>query len=175
MSALANRMAVELFTSTSRITGEVRTRHIHVRDELNDTHRSVFIFDGMQVASLHDLRAPRLVSKSAWLSKSAVLLAVPGKIKGTTSVLAQRSIQYKLGKNEHRVLAEVPPFHVAGNVYFAGQLRLEDALRREGVPFVSLGRAEVAFLQNPEVLFAVDELVFNTEAVEMLCAEFETA
>jgi len=174
MSARANRMSVELFTSSSRILGQIRTRHIHVRDELNDATRSLLIFDQMEVASLNDLRGHRLVSKNAWLSKSLVLLAVPSKIKGTTSVLTQRSIRDKLGKNEHRILADISPFRVLGDLYFAGQFRAEDALRREGVPFASLLRAEVAFLPDPGVSFALDEVVLNTEAVEMLCTDFVT-
>ena len=174
MSPLGKRMPVELFTAMSRITGQITTHHVHVRDELNDTRRSILIFRDMGVADLHDLCAPRLESAEAWIEKDEILLVVPYRIKGTTSMLAQRTIQSRLGKNEHRVLIDVPPFRVEGNHYFAGQLHVEDALRRDRAPFGALSHVLVTFLPNPSVSFEADEIAFNSGRVTMLCSSFET-
>jgi hypothetical protein len=144
-----------------------------VRDELNDARVSVLLFHEMEVASLHDLDAPRVHSGEAWVDKDQILLAVPVKVKGTTSMLTQRALQSRLGKNEHRILIDIPPFRVQGNFYFVGNLRIEDALRRDQAPFGSLNYAEMTYLPDPSVSFAVDEIVFNTARVQMLCTEFE--
>ncbi len=173
MSPLGKRMAVELFTPLSRITGEITTHHIHVRDELNDTRVSILVFREAQIADLNALRAPRVKSGEAWLEKSDILLAVPSRIKGTTSMLTQRALQSRMGKNEHRLLLEVPPFRVEGNYYFAGPLHVEDALRRDRVPFGALSNVQVTYLPNPSVSFVADEVAFNVEQVKMLCTEFE--
>ena len=167
-------MSVELFTATSRITGEIRTRHIHIRDELNETRRSILIFDRVVVSELGDLKAPRLVSGGAWLEKSTVLLALPVKIKGTTSMLTQRSLQSRLGRNEHRILVDLPEFRIVGNFYFVGSFRIESALRRDRMPFVSLSSAEVTFLPDPAISFTADEIVLNADQVRMLCTGFES-
>src|SRR5512143_4051347 len=99
MSTLSRRIAVEVYTATSRITGGIRTPHPHIRDELNDPRLSLLIFHEMEVAALSDLRASRLTSGEAWLKKDEVLLAVPHNPKGTTSILAQRTIESRLGRN----------------------------------------------------------------------------
>jgi hypothetical protein len=78
-----------------------------------------------------------------------------------------------LGKNEHRILIEVPPFRLQGNFYFVGKLRVEDALRRDQAPFGLLSYAEMTYLPDPSISFAVDEIVFNCSRVKMLCTEFE--
>jgi hypothetical protein len=166
-------MAVELFTTASRITGEITTTHIHVRDELNDTRVSILVFRKMLVSTLYDLRAARLESTDAWLEKDEILLAVPSHVKGTTSVLTQRTIQSRLGKNEYRILVDLPPFRVEGNLYFVGKLRIEDVLRRERVPFGLLSKAQVTYLPDPSVLFFADEIAFNCDRVKMLCTDYE--
>ena len=101
MSPLGKRMEVELFSPVSRITGEITTHHIHVRDELNDSRLSILVFQKIEVADLNDLQAPRITSRDAWLEKDDILLAVPYHIRGTTSMLTQRAIQSRLGKGEH--------------------------------------------------------------------------
>ena len=173
MSPLGKRMTVELFTTMSRITGEITTHHIHVRDELNDTRVSILVFRKMKVAALHDLRAPRIDSATAWLEKDDVLLAVPYHVKGTTSMLTQRTIQSRLGKNEHRILVDLPPFRIEGNLYFVGKLRVEDVLRRDRTPFGSLSNAQVTYVPDPAVSFVVDEIVFNCDRIKMLCTDYE--
>ncbi len=173
MGALRRRMPVELFTTTSRVTGEVVTHHIHIRDELNDERLSMLIFARMEVAALSDLRSARLHSREAWLAKDEVLLAVPCKVKGTTSMLAQHSIRSRLGRNEHRVLIEIPPFRIVGNLYVVGKFRIQDALRRDPVPFAFLTNAQATFLPDPAISFVADELVFNTGRVKMLCSRFK--
>ena len=173
MSPLGKRMGVELFTTTSRITGEITTTHIHVRDELNDTRVSILVFRKMEVAALHDLKAARLESTDAWLEKDELLLAVPYHVKGTTSMLTQRTIQSRLGKNEHRILIDLPPFRVEGNLYFVGKLRIEDVLRRDLVPFGSLSNAQVTYLPDPAVSFVADEIAFNCDLVKMLCTDYK--
>lgn len=173
MSPLGKRMDVELFTPHSRITGQIVTHHIHVRDELNDSRLSILVFRQSEIASLHDMRAPRVGSGDAWLEKSEILLAIPYRIKGTTSMLTQRALQSRLGKNEHRLLLELGPFRVEGNYYQAGQLHIEDVLRRDRVPFDVLNSVHVACLTNPSISFVTDELAFNTEQVKMLCTEYE--
>ncbi len=174
VGALRRRVPVELFTATSRITGEILTHHIHIRDELNDERLSMLIFAQMEVATLSNLRGARLHSREAWLAKDDVLLAVPCRVKGTTSMLAQHSIRSRLGKNEHRVLIEIPPFRVVGNLYFVGKFRIQDALRRDPVPFAFLTGAQATFLPDPTISFVADELVFNTGRVKMLCSRFKT-
>ena len=77
MSALGKRMPVEVFTTTWRVTGTINTHHIHVRDELNDTRRSVLVFREIQVAELNDMRAPRVMGNESWIDKSTILFAVP--------------------------------------------------------------------------------------------------
>ena len=173
MSPLGKRMDVELFTPQSRITGQIVTHHIHVRDELNDTRLSVLVFHQAEIASVNDLRAPRVDAGDAWLEKSEILLAVPYRIKGTTSMLTQRALQSRLGKNEHRLLLEMGVFRVEGNFYHAGTLRIEEVLRRDRVPFGVLNNVHVTCLTNPSISFVADELAFNTEQVKMLCAEYE--
>jgi hypothetical protein len=168
-------MSVELFTATSRVTGEITTHHIHMRDELNDPRLSILILNHMEVALLSDLRASRLTSSEGWLQKGDVLLAVPYKVKGTTSILAQRSISSRLGKNEHRILVELHPFRIVGNLYLAGKFSVRNALRRDQVSFSTLSNAEVTFLPDPSISFVIGEVVFNTRQVKMLCAGFETA
>jgi hypothetical protein len=168
-------MEVELFSSVSRITGEITTHHIHVRDELNDSRVSILVFQKIAVASLNDLHAPRVTSRDAWLEKDDILLAVPYHIKGTTSMLTQRTIQSRLGKGEHRVLIDLSPFRVQGNYYFAGKLRVEDALRRDRVPFGALTNAEVTYLPDPAISFFVDEIAFNCERISMLCADYSVS
>ena len=173
MSPLGKRMEVELFTTVSRVTGEITTHHIHVRDELNDTRVSILVFQKIEVAVLNDLPSPRISSRDAWLEKDEILLAVPYHIKGTTSMLTQRAIQSRLGKGEHRILLDLPPFRVEGNFYFAGNLRVEDALRRDRIPFGALTNAKVTFLPDPAVSFFVDEVAFNCDRVKMLCADYK--
>ena len=172
MSPLGKRMGVELFTTVSRIAGEITTHHIHVRDELNDTRVSILVFRKMEVAALHDLRAARLESTDAWLEKDEVLLAVPSHVKGTTSMLTQRTIQSRLGKNEHRILVDLPPFRIEGNLYFVGKLRVEDVLRRDRATFGSLSSAQVTYLPDPAVSFVADEIAFNCDRVKMLCIDY---
>ena len=159
----------------SRITGGIRTPHLHIRDELNDPRLSLLIFYEMEVAALSDLRSPRLVSGEAWLRKDEVLLAVPRKAKGSTPILAQRTIESRLGRNEHRLLLEVPPFRVEGNLHFEGKLLVQDALCRDGSRFASLSDVEVMSLADPAVSFAVNEVVLNTARVSMLCTQFDAA
>jgi hypothetical protein len=175
MSTLNRRVAVEVYTAMSRITGGIRTPHLHIRDELNDPRVSLLVFYEMEVAALSDLRSPRLVSGEAWLRKDEVLLAVPHKAKGTTSYLAQQTIESRLGRNEHRLLFEVPPFRVVGNLYFVGKLQIQDALWRDANRFASVSDAEVTSLVDPAVSFAVDEVVLNTARVSMLCTQFDAA
>ena len=173
MSPLGKRMEVELFTTMSRVVGAITTHHIHIRDELNDTRVSILVFQEMECATLSDLQATRIASRDAWLEKDEILLAVPYHIKGTTSMLTQRAIQSRLGKGEHRILLDLPPFRVEGNFYFAGKLRIEDALRRDRSPFGSLTNAEVTYLPDPAVSFVVDEVAFNCDRVKMLCADLK--
>jgi hypothetical protein len=173
MSTLGQRLPIELFTSMSRITGTVVSRHIHVRDELNDSRLSLLIFGEMELATLGDLRAPRLVSADACLRKDEVLLAVPYKVKGTTSVLTQRSIQSRLGRNEVRLLLDTGPFRVAGNFYYVGSFQIEDSLWRDSGHFAALTNAEITYLPDSAISFACDELAFNTARVDMVCADFE--
>lgn len=173
MSPLGKRMSVELFTGMSRITGQIITHHIHVRDELNDGRVSILVFREMEVTDLHDLRAPRLSSSEAWIEKSEILLGVPYRIKGTTSMLTERALQSRLGKDEHRLLLDIPPFRVEGNYYHAGTLHIDDALRRDRTPFGALNNVLVTYLPDPSVSFVVDEVAFNFDQVKMLCTEFE--
>lgn len=170
---MARRMPVEFFTETSRIVGDISTQHIHVRDELNDGRTSILLFHRLEMSDLH-AQAAQVTSAGAWLEKSAVLLAVPYRIKGTTSMLTQRTIQARLGKDEHRILIDVPPFRVQGNFLLAGKPRVEDILRRDRVPFALVTQAEVTYLPDPAVSFTVEELVFNCEQLKMLCTSFET-
>ena len=173
MSPLGKRMDVELFTPQSRITGQIVTHHIHVRDELNDSRLSILVFREAEIASLHDLRAPRVDAGDAWLEKNEILLAVPYRIKGTTSMLTQRALQSRLGKNEHRLLLKMGVFRVEGNFYHAGKLRIEDVLRRDRAPFGALNNVHVTCLVNPSVSFVADEVALNVEQVKMLCTEYE--
>jgi hypothetical protein len=173
MSALGRRLPVELFTAASRVTGTVVSRHIHIRDELNDARLSALVFTEMQVATLSDLRGARVVSGDAWLKKTEILLAVPLKVKGATSALAQRSIQTRLGKNEQRILLDLVPFRVEGTFFYAGKVRVDDPPWREGGVFASLSDVQVTFVPDPAISFAVDELSFNTERIAMFCADFQ--
>ena len=173
MSALGKRMPVEVWTAFSKIEGTITTHHIHVRDELNDRRRSLLIFNEMEVAQLDNLCAPRLLSGEAWLAKDAILFAVPRKVKGVTSTLVQRSLQSRLGKNEHRVLIQVPPFRLVGNFHFVGRFQIQDALQRDQADFGLLTHAEVTLLPDPTVSFATQEVVFAMQHVKMFCAQFE--
>ena len=174
MSPLGKRMPVELYTTMSRIVGEVVTHHVHLRDELNDTRMSILVFDDIEMAALYDLKSPRITSTEAWVEKDEILLAVPYRIKGMTSMLTRRAIQSRLGKNDHLILLDIPPFRVQGHFFHAGKLRIEDALRRDRVPFGLLGNAHISFLPDPDVSFVADDLVFNCDRVKMLCSKFET-
>lgn len=173
MSA-AKRMPVEVFTWTSRIAGTINTHHIHIRDELNDSRLSMLIFREMQVNDLYDLRGPRLLAREAWIDKGTILIAIPQKVRGITSTLTQRSMQSRLGKNEYRILIELPPFRVVGNFYLLGRFQIEDALWRDTGDFAPLSNAEVTCLSNPAVSFAAEELVFSVKQVKMFCSQFET-
>jgi hypothetical protein len=166
-------MAVELFTSMSRITGEIATHHIHVRDELNDTRVSILVFRKMKVAMLRDLQGQRISSTGAWLEKTEILIAVPYHVKGTTSMLTQRTIQSRIGRNEHRILIDLPPFRIEGDLYFVGKLRVEDVLRRDRAPFGALSNAQVTFLPDPSVSFVAEEIAFNCDRVKMLCTAYK--
>ena len=174
MGVLRKRMPVEVYTATSRITGTIASRHIHVRDELNDIRLSLLIFNNVVMAELNDLRALRFSGGEAWIDKAAILLTVPRKVKGATAALAQRSIQSKLGKNEHRILLDIPPFRVVGNFYFVGRFQIQDALRRDSAPFATLSNAQVTFLPDPAISFITNEIVFNVRRVEMLCAQLKS-
>jgi hypothetical protein len=173
MSSLGARMPIELFTDTLYITGEISTRNIHIRDELNDTRRSLLVFSEMEAATLGDMRAPRISSDDACIKKDEILLAIPRKVKGSTSALTQRSIQARLGKNEHRLLLDIPPFRVKGNFYFVGTFRVEDTWWRDTAPFVALTNAQISYLPNPGISFAVDEVAVSAQKVRLLCAEFK--
>lgn len=173
MSALGKRMPVELFTATWRVTGAINTNHIHIRDELNDTRRSVLVFREIEVADLNDMRAPRVTGNESWIDKSTVLFAVPQKIRGATSTLAQRTIQSRLGKNEHRLLLSLPSWRIIGHLYFVGRFQIEDALRRDSAAFGSLSNVEMTFLPDPSISFVADELAFNIHQVSMLCSQFD--
>jgi hypothetical protein len=173
MSSLAKRMQAEVFTATWRVTGTINTHHIHIRDELNDTRRSVLIFREVQVADLKDMRAPRVKGNESWIDKSTILFAVPQKVRGATSTLTQRTIQSRLGKNEHRLLLALPCWRVIGHFYFVGRFQVEDALRRDSAAFGSLSNAEVTFLPDPSISFVADELAFSISQVNMLCSQFD--
>ena len=173
MSAIVKRMPVELFTVTWRVTGTINTHHIHIRDELNDTRRSVLVFREIKVAELNDMRAPRITGKASWIDKSTVLFAVPQKVRGVTSTLTQRTIQSRLGKNEHRLLLALPSWRIIGHFYFVGRFQVEDALRRDSAAFGSLSNVEVTFLPDPSISFVADELAFNIKQVNMLCSQFD--
>ena len=173
MSALAKRMPVEVFTATWRVTGTISTHHIHIRDELNDTRRSVLIFREIQVAELNDMRAPRVMGHESWIDKSTILFAVPQRVKGVTSTLTQRTIQSRLGKNEHRLLLALSDWRIVGHFYFVGRFHVEDALRRDSAAFGSLSNVQITFLPDPSISFVADELAFNVRQVSMLCSRFD--
>ncbi len=172
MSALSKRMPVEIFTTATRVTGVINTHHIHIRDELNDTRHSVLLFQEMQVSDLGDLRGTRIAGHDAWIDKAAILLAVPQRVKGHTWTLAQRTIQSRLGRNEHRLLIELTPWRVVGNFYFVGRFQVIDALRRDSAAFAPMSNAEVTFMPDSSISFVVDELAFNVKQVKMLCSQF---
>ena len=173
MSALAKRMPVEVFTSTWRVTGTINTHHIHIRDELNDTRRSVLIFREIQVAELNDMSAPRVAGDASWIDKSTILFAVPQRVRGVTSTLTQRTIQSRLGKNEHRLLLALPSWRIVGHFYFVGRFQVEDALRRDSAAFGSLSNVQMTFLPDPSISFVADEVAFSIKKVSMLCSQFK--
>jgi hypothetical protein len=88
-------------------------------------------------------------------------------------MLTQRTIQSRLGKNEYRILVDMPPFRVEGNLYFVGKLRIEDVLRRDRAPFGSLSNAQVTYLPDPAISFLADEVAFNCDRVKMLCTDYK--
>ncbi len=173
VSVSRKRMSVELFTDMLRVTGNILTYHVYVRDELNDARQSLLIFTDIRTEQLSRLDLPPFNGRETWLSKDQVLLAMPHQVKGVTSTLTQRAIHARLGKNEHRILLDIPPFRVIGTWYFAGRFQIEDALQRDMPPFATVSDAEVTWLPDPSISFITDEVIFNTSRVKMLCARFD--
>jgi len=163
-------MPVELFTTGSRLAGEIETHHIHIRDVLNDATKGYLIVHRASLASLLNLKAPPVSSQETRINKDAIILAIPRKVRGTTAMLKQRILHSRLGRNEYRVLLEVYPFQVVGNLHVIGSFDVQEAIFKLDETFISLSRATVTYLPVPSVAFAVQEIVVNRDYGQILCA-----
>jgi hypothetical protein len=173
MAALQlEEMPVELFTAHSRITGKYPTRHIHIRDALNEAQESYLDLQAANIDYLEDAQRPSVSSIEARLDKRAIILAVPHRVRGHTEVIKRRAFLAQAGRWEDRLLISVPPFQISGNLKLPRGYNVKDALNRMEETFIALSEVAVRYLPLASVSFTVQEIVVNRDYIQMVCAGF---
>lgn len=173
MAALQlEEMPVELFTAHSHITGKHRTRHIHIRDALNEAKESYLDLQAVSIDYLEDAQRPSVSSIEARLDKEAIILAIPHRVKGHTEVIKRRALLAQAGKLEDRLLISAPPFQISGNLKLPRGYDVKDALNRMEETFITLSEVAVRYLPLASVSFTVQEIVINRDYIQMVCAGF---
>lgn len=169
---LLGEMAVEIFTAQCRITGNHRTRYVHIREVLNESKESYLDLEGVNLNYLQDAHKQPVQSMEARLDKGSIILAVPHHIKGHTEIIKRRKMIEYTGRTEDRLLIAAPPFQVSGNLKMPRGFDVRDALNRMEETFITLTEAAVHYLPRPSVSFTVQEVVLNREHIQMVCAGF---
>jgi hypothetical protein len=173
MTALQlDEMPIELFTAHSRITGKHRTRHIHIRDALNEAKESYLDLQAASIDYLEDAQRPSVSSIEARLDKEAIILAIPHRVKGHTEVIKRRALLAQAGRLEDRLLISAPPFQISGNLKLPRGYDVKDALNRMEVTFITLSEVAVRYLPLASVSFTVQEVVVNRDYIQMVCGGF---
>ena len=165
-------MPVELFTAHSRITGKHRTRHIHIRDALNEAKESYLDLQAASIDYLEDAQRPSVSSIEARLDKEAIVLSIPHRVKGHTEVIKRRALLAQAGRLEDRLLISSPPFQISGNLKLPRGYDVKDALNRMEETFITLSEAAVRYLPLASVSFTVQEVVVNRDYIQMVCGGF---
>jgi len=173
MAALQlDEMPVEFFTAHSRITGKHCTRHIYIRDALNEAKESYLDLQAVSIDYLEDAQRPSVSSIEARLDKEAIILAVPHRVKGHTEVIKRRALLAQAGRMEDRLLISAPPFQISGNLKLPRGYNVKDALNRMEETFITLSEVAVRYLPLASVSFTVQEIVVNRDYIQMVCAGF---
>lgn len=165
-------MPVELFTAHSRITGKHRTRHIYIRNALNEAKESYLDLQAVSIDHLEDAQRPSVSSIEARLDKGAIILAIPHRIKGHTEVIKRRALLAQAGRLEERLLISAPPFQISGDLKLPRGYDVKDALNRMEETFITLSEVAVRYLPLASVSFTVQEIVVNRDYIQMVCAGF---
>lgn len=165
-------MPVELFTAHSRITGKYPTRHIHIRDVLNEAKESYLDLQAISIDYLEDAQRSSVSSMEARLDKGAIILAIPHRVKGHTEAIKRRAFLAQAGRLEDRLLISAPPFQISGNLRLPRGYDVRDALNRMEETFITLSEVVVRYLPLPSVSFTAQEIVVNREYIQMVCAGF---
>jgi len=173
MAALQlEEMPVELFTAHCRITGKHPTRHVYIRDALNEAKESYLDLQAASIDYLEDAQRPSVSSIEARLDKGAIILAIPHRVKGHTEVIKRRALLAQAGKLEDRLLISAPPFQISGNLKLPRGYDVKDALNRMEGTFITLSEVAVRYLPLASVSFTVQEIVVNRDYIQMVCAGF---
>lgn len=155
--------AVDFFTSTHRISGQVQTGNKLLCDVLNDSAQSYLLVFNVYVSRLDEPAAIGAYAPTAYLSKDNMSFVI----------VAAREVrapdQGRFSSQEYDGLVTMPGVEIRGK--FAGPHRFDLRTFSPAAldAFIVLRNADVQIVTLPEVTFSGEAILINRARLEGFC------
>lgn len=160
-----------LFTATMQITCEIRMRQQRLTDYMSAIEEQFFTVEKARLEELLSPGAPPRSLPFAQINRDSLLFAIP--LGGETAVEAtdQRRL-VTVTKLPRRVVLQVPPFRIQGDMHLLRETGMRDALLASRQTYLPLTNAEAVFLPTGR-RFPAGTIIVSRNRIELFAPDQE--
>ncbi len=139
-----NVISAGIFTLTTAITCDIRSRQRRLTDYLNAADDHFFMVENARITTLASAGSAARVASFAQLNRDTVVFAIPYSGEAPDEDEQKRLVMVQ--KTPHQVILNAPPFTIQGSVHLLRETSLRDALLSYRQEFLPLTSAEAVYL-----------------------------